>query len=204
MKTNVKLIIIALIGCITLISVGFAAWTVTKPLDKYEGSFDVIVFESMDNAKYIEIADSTVFDYYNTGFVENDDTITKTGNITVSFNLKINDYKDSFKESSGMTIELLLKHASDSAGLYMFENDASTPFTFTPTVSDELDGAYSATTSSRGCLVTINLETLPSDDVSFTVTFSVNYSGTYAEFKENVFPHLPQVRFAVEAKITSK
>lgn len=204
MKTNIKLIIIALIGCITLISVGFAAWTVTKPLDKYEDNFDVIVFESMDNAKYIEIAQSTVFDYYNTGFVEDDNvTISQTGEITVSFNLKVNDYKKSFKDSTGMKIELLLKHASDSAGVYFFTDD-STPFSFTPTVSDDLVGDMTATTSSRGCLVTINLDTLPSDDVSFTVTFSVNFSGTYAEFKENVFPQLPQVRFAVEAKITSK
>ena len=203
MKTIIKLIIIALIGCITLISVGFAAWTVTKPLDKYEDNFDVIVFESMDNAKYIEIDQSTVFDYYNTGFVEDDNvTISQTGEITVGFNLKVNDYKKSFKDSTGMKIELLLKHASDSAGLNFFID--GTPFSFTPTVSDELVGDMTATNSSRGCLVTINLDTLPSDDVSFTVTFSVNFSGTYAEFKENVFPQLPQVRFAVEAKITSK
>ena len=202
MKNKIQLIIIAFMGCITLISVGFAAWIVAKPFEPVNDSFDIVVFEPMDNAKYIEIVESEVFDYYNTGFVENDSVITDTGKVTVKFNLKVSAYKESFENSTGMTIELLLKHASNNSGYYMFVEDS--PFSFTPTVSEELVGTLNSTTTTKGCLLTIDLDSLPSNDVSFTVTFAVNFSGTYEEFKANVFPYLPGVRFAVEAKITSK
>lgn len=203
MKSRSKLIIIALIGCLSLISVGFAAWAITKPLDTYTGNVDMLVFEPYDNAQFIDITGSEVFDYYNTGFVENNVVISKTGTITASFKLKVSEYKNVFKDSTGMTIELLLKHASDSSGLDFF--DESAPFTITATVSGELEEHASSSKSAQGCLTIIDLDTLPtSDEVAFTVTYVLEFDGSYSDFKTEVFEQLKYVRFAVEAKVTSK
>lgn len=202
MKSRVKLIIIALLGMLSVFSVGFATWIVTQPLDSYTGSINTLVYEPHDNAKYIKIVGSEVFDYYNTGFVENDTVITHDGKITATFEFNVKDYITDFG-NTGLTIELLLKHSSDSRDLNVFVDGA--PFTISSTVSDGLGGTSSSSTDAQGCLTTITLDTLPAgDSVAFTVTYDLHFTGTHEEFKSQVFEFLKNVRFAVEAKITSK
>lgn len=202
MKSRVKLIIVAFFGILSLVCVGFASWVSTKPYGAEKATINTLVYEPKDKAKYIEIVGSKIFDYYNTGFVENDSIITHDGKITAEFKFIVNDYITDFG-NTGLTIELLLKHASNSKDLDIFEEGA--PFTISSTVSGELGGTASSSTDAQGCLTTIKLDTLPAEDsVTFTVTFDLHFTGTYAEFKSQVFEKLKNVRFAVEAKVTSE
>lgn len=208
MKSRAKLLVIALFGLISLFSIGFAAWTVTKPLTPQTSTIDMLVFEPHDNAKYIEILGSSVFDFYNTGFVVNNDTITHNGTITAEFKFNVKEFKESFGET-GVTIELLFKHATGSSDYDMFAESA--PFTISSTVNGELGGNFNSVTSTQGCLTTITLDTLPAEDaVTFTVTYDLQFNGIdsdvsdYLEFKSEVFEKIQNVLFAVEAKVTSK
>ena len=206
MKSKFKLVIMTLFGMLSLFSIGFASWVLTKPIGDNIGSIDTIVYETHDNAKYIQIEDIDVFDYYNTGFVEYNDsnkvTITHDGKITVTFTLNLSNYIADFG-NTGMTIELLLKHASTNKDLDVFAN--SSPFTISSTVSDELVATSNSSISTQGCLTTIDLSVLPeSNSVTFTVTYDLHFEGTHAEFKSQVFEKLKNVRFAIEAKVTSK
>lgn len=203
MKSKAKLIVIALIGLLSLLSVGFAAWVVTQPLDADTGTIDMLVYEPHDNAKYIQIVGSDVFDYYNTGFVENDSNITLNGKIVATFTFNVKNYKEKFG-NKGLTIELLLKHATDSRDLNVFAEGA--PFSISSTVSGEIGGERNSGKADQGWLTTIQLDSLPAGEtVSFTVTYDLNFTGTNAEFKSQVFEYLKNgnVRFAVSAKITS-
>ena len=202
MKSKFTLIVMTLFGFLLMFCVGFSSWVLTNPLEQQVGSIESIVYESHDNAKYIQIVGSEVFDYYNTGFVINDVTISKNGQIIATFTLNLENYIADFG-NTGMTIELLLKHASTSKDLDVFATSA--PFKISSTVSGELGATSNSSSSTQGCLTTIDLSVLPdATSVTFTVTYDLNFTGSHAEFKSQVFEKIQNVRFAIEAKVTSK
>ena len=204
MKSKFTLIVMTIFGFLLMFCVGFSSWVLTKPFEQNVGSIESIVYEPHNNAKYINMDPSKtdVFDYYNTGFVINGSTITKNGQMIVTFILDLENYIIDFG-NTGMTIELLLKHASTSKDLDVFA--ASAPFNISSTVSDELGATFNSSSSTQGCLTTIDLSVLPdATSVTFTVTYDLNFTGTHEEFKSEVFEKIKNVRFAIEAKVTSK
>ena len=211
MKSKFLLIVMTLLGMFSLFSVGFASWVLTKPIDKYEeeNAMNTIVYEAYDNAKYLYINGFTKLQYYNTGFVKDNVEITDTANLTISFTLDVKAYKEYLAsqklseteiQNTSVALELILKHASDNAGLDFFN---SSLFDFSYTV----EGLTGTGTSGNSSTATITLSTLPVEDsIDFSVTYNIKYkNGIGSNFKTNVFEKINGkiIRFALEAKITN-
>ena len=78
MKSKFLFIVLTIFGLLSVFSVGFSSWILTKPMDTYEEDnvMNTIVYEAYDNAKYLHINSFTTLQYYNTGFVKNNVEIT--------------------------------------------------------------------------------------------------------------------------------
>ncbi len=211
MKSKFLFVVMTLLGLLSIFSVGFASWVLTKPMDQYkeDDAMNTIVYEAYDNAKYLQINDFTKLQYYNTGFVKNNVEITDTATLTIGFKLDVKAYKEYLAgqelsaeeiQNTSIVLELMLKHASDNKGLDFFN---SSLFNFSYTV----EGLTGTGTSGNSSTATITLNTLPVEDsIDFTVTFNIQYkNGVGSSFKTNVFEKINGkiIRFALEAKITN-
>ncbi len=207
MKKKFLLIVVTVLGLLSVFSIGFASWILTKPMDSITKNdvMDIIVYEPYDNAKYIEIKDFTPLQYYNTGFVNNNVEISNTGKVIVNFKFNIQAYKNYLVtqglneeqiSNQSVVIELLLKHAQNNVGINFFE---SSLFDFSYVVEEnKLDGEGMVGNSS---CATITLSSLPDTEyVEFSVIYNITYKGN--DFKSEVFANIQGVRFAIEAKVT--
>ena len=207
MKKKFIVILVTILGLLSVFSVGFASWIVTKPMESYtsDETINTVVYEAYDNAKYIEIKDFTLFEYYNTGFVNNNTEITNTGKVIIDFKFNVNEYKN-YLLSQGIAeqeifnetivIDLMLKQNSSTENLNLFN---SSLFDFSYQVEENKLDATGLSGNSSSAVIFLN--SLPNSEyVEFSVIYNITYKGT--NFKLYVFPYIKDIRFAIEAKIT--
>ena len=210
--TKTRLAIVTFITFILIISVGFASWVLINPVSDATSSIDVIVYESGYECKYLAINGSESFDYYNTGFVENDATITDNGNITLQFGLKLKDLKADFKTdnilsgTSSISMIITLKYSDLVTPGYNIFGNSNTPINCS--VNDQRITISNSSNSTDGIELNLtlnNINLIDDETINFTITYKVGISdgidNPHAYFKENVFPHLKNMRFAIRAKV---
>ena len=213
--TKTKLTIVTFITFILIISVGFASWVLINPVSSVNDSIDVIVYESGYECKYLEIKESESFDYYNTGFVENNATITDTGSITLQFLLKLDDLKEDFntddllKGTNNISMYITLKYSDLVTPGYNIFGNSNTPINCS--VSDPRISIAETSNNSEGMNVVLdinNINSISDGTIDFTVTYKVgiadNLQDPHIYFKETVFPHLKEMKFAIRAKVEGK
>lgn len=222
--TKSKMALVTFITLILIISVGFASWKLILPISgDLDTDASVIVYETADECKYLTIKDdSTSFDYYNTGFVEDDAIITKTGNITVNFSLNMAllnadfDTDNLFKGKEGISITVTLKYSEvlEKAPQYNIFGNSNTPINCS-VEGDNLHGMMidenSIINDETGYTLVLllnDVNNITDTTIDFTITYEVNLGedleSPHAYFKEEVFPYLQDMKFAIRAKVEGK
>lgn len=212
--TKTKLVIVTFITFILIVSVGFASWVLINPVSDASDSIDVIVYESGYECKYLAIEDSKSFDYYNTGFVENNATITDNGNITIKFALKLDTLKADFETDNllsgtkDISMIVTLKYSDLVTPGYNIFGNSNTPINCS--VSDQRISIDEVSNTSSDLTLTLGLDNINSisdGTINFTITYKVGISdelNQHTYFKNEVFPHLKDMRFAIRAKVEGK
>lgn len=98
MTLKTKISIFSLIMFISLVSVGFASWTIATPEQSQTSSPSVITSESsIDSSKYVTTVETTNFTYYSNGFTTDGGDIVDNGTLTIKLNVSTNCLKFKFK-----------------------------------------------------------------------------------------------------------
>lgn len=212
--TKTRLVIVTFITFILIVSVGFASWVLINPVSDVSDSIDVIVYESGYECKHLAIEDSKSFDYYNTGFVENNATITDNGNITINFALKLDTLKADFETDNllsgtkDISMIVTLKYSDLVTPGYNIFGNSNTPINCS--VSDQrisIDEVSNTTSDITLTLGLDNINSISDGTINFTITYKVGISdelNQHTYFKNEVFPHLKDMRFAIRAKVEGK
>ena len=212
--TKTKLVIVTFITFILIVSVGFASWVLINPVSDASDSIDVIVYESGYECKYLAIEDSKSFDYYNTGFVENNAIITDNGNITITFALKLDTLKADFETDNllsgtkDISMIVTLKYSDLVTPGYNIFGNSNTPINCS--VSDQrisIDEVSNTTSDITLTLGLDNINSISDGTINFTITYKVGINdelNQHTYFKNEVFPHLKDMRFAIRAKVEGK
>lgn len=216
MKSKFFLILMSILGIVSLFSVGFATWVLSKPMDnvEYQNAFNTITYELYDNAEYIQITSNTKLEYYNTGFIDDELNIVSTGSMSVTYRFNVQKYKEyliseglSQQEinNEGAIIDILFRHNSKSTDQLDFFDGSTFEHSYTIDIDDNLATISEDLTLDHSSL-SISFDELPSDEyVEFTITYIFEYNGELGDdFKEEVFSYITSVKFVVEARVTRR
>lgn len=216
MKSKFFLILMSILGIVSLFSVGFATWVLSKPMDnvEFQNAFNTITYELYDNAEYIQITSNTKLEYYNTGFIDDELNIVNTGSMSVTYRFNVQKYKEyliseglSQQEinNEGAIIDILFRHNSKSTDQLDFFDGSTFEHSYTIDIDDNLATISQDLTLDHSSL-SISFDELPSDEyVEFTITYIFEYNGELGDdFKEEVFSYIKSVKFVVEARVTRR
>ena len=201
-KIKLTYYLVMLLSLISLVSVGFASWSVTDNLETSVSGM-IVVDDVMKVNDFIVCDSENVesFKYYKTGFVKNGQ-ISNVGTITASITVNIEKCKTTFKDSNTLVIELYLE--SDILPL-LNSNEISTGVVINGTEinpGDKNDGKI--------CFVIYELEdidTISSNIINLDVTYTFTIKeGSNQYFADNVYPILlhDSFNFTLSARLTGE
>jgi hypothetical protein len=202
-----------------MVSIGFSSWTIASDDNLTGSSQDASGNMLVEDVKYVDnfasIKESSIFSYYNTGFVDESSFITDTGHINVTYEIDIKTCKTYFSSCNNLVLDLVLGYASSVSTTLNLFSDMS-----------KSDSGYHTFSSSLSCNdydndnITISSPTITdyqySRSVTFidilstysndTLSFSIDYAfyatpGTY--FKEKIYSALKgdNISFKMYAQI---
>lgn len=109
-KIKLTYYLVMLLSLISLVSVGFASWTVTDDFSTTASGM-IVVDDVMKVNDYITCDSSnlTKFGYFKTGFVDENGEISKVGTIATSITINIANCKRKFNDCNTLEIDLNLE-----------------------------------------------------------------------------------------------
>lgn len=210
MSKKPKILAAMLFMYVSLICVGFASWTISNGSSGNNSIDGSIVVDNVINTSDVLVMtnNTRMFDYYNSGFVENDGTITLTGSVFLEYTLDINECKTVFNDDTNLEIYVDLKHPSDA----LYPNNTflgffdDTKITSTATLTSNIENANINYNLGKSVITFSNFKTIQENSVTIgiTITFTVNDDENHTYFKNNVYPFLKNNDkcFAVTTKLT--
>lgn len=210
MSKKPKILAAMLFMYVSLICVGFASWTISNGSSDNNSIDGSIVVDNVINTSDVLVMtnNTRMFDYYNSGFVENDGTITLKGSIYLEYTLDINKCKTVFNDNTNLEIYVDLKHPSDALDpnntFLGFFGD--TKITSTATLTSNIENANINYNLGKSVITFSNFKTIQENSVTIgiTITFIVNDDENHTYFKNNVYPFLKNNDkcFVVTTKLT--
>ena len=203
-----------LIFCIlTMVSIGFSAWVVTTPnvSTTVDGKLDA---ESIvDNKNFISAPVTSIFQYNELGFLDQNDRLSKKGEVNVKYTINVDNCKDFFNSSVAYTdlqAEITLKYndeISSSTNIFNAHNDANGQRTLNISYSTNgtnytaLNSSFISIKDNNQCVSSIILSNAIAPSSSGSLNLFVKYefdidSGKY--FYNNVYPVLSIEGFTFE------
>lgn len=210
MSKKPKILAAMLFMYVSLICVGFASWTISNGSSGNNSIDGSIVVDNVINTSDVLVMtnNTRMFDYYNSGFVDNDGTITLTGSIYLEYTLDINKCKTVFNEDTNLEIYVDVKHSSDA----LYPNDTflgffgDTKITSTATLTSNIENTNINYNLGKSVITFSNFKTIQDSSVTIgiTITFTVNDDENHTYFKNNVYPFLKNNDkcFVVTTKLT--
>lgn len=210
MSKKPKILAAMLFMYVSLICVGFASWTISNGSSGNNSVDGSIVVDNVINTSDVLVMtnNTRMFDYYNSGFVENDGTITLTGSIFLEYTLDINECKTVFNDDTNLEIYVDLKHPLDA----LYPNNTFLGFfgdikiTSTATLNSNIENANINYNLGKSVITFSNFKTIQDSSVTIgiTITFTVNDDENHTYFKNNVYPFLKNNDkcFVVTTKLT--
>ena len=217
-----RFLLLTLLSLLSLVSVGFASWTITafdvsKELtgslesDNVINSINYIEFDEKFGSDGIEY-----FKYYNTGYInETDDSLTIVGesSIKASFYINLAKFKNEYPDETSLQIVITIKQLSksdfdlfipdliDNNGIKITKHEV----THSVIVNDETENFLSCTggpTNNKSYDIVIDLNDILVEDIGI-IPLTVNFyfkteTGEY--FTENVFNVLKD-GFSISARL---
>lgn len=210
MSKKPKIIVAMFFMYVSLICVGFASWTISNGSaanPSIDGS--IVVDNVINTSDVLVMTDKTrMFDYYNSGFVESDGTITLKGSIYLEYTLEINKCKEVFIEDSNLVIYVDVKHPSDA----LYPNNTFLGFfsdskiTSKATLTSNVGSPSINYEAGKSVITFSNFKNIQESSVTIgvTIAFTVTDDENHTYFKNNVYPFLKNNDkcFAVTTKLT--
>lgn len=210
MSKKPKILAAMLFMYVSLICVGFASWTISNGSSGNNSIDGSIVVDNVINTSDVLVMTNKtrMFDYYNSGFVENDGTITLKGSIFLEYTLDINECKTVFNDDTNLEIYVDVKHPSDA----LYPNNTflgffgDTKITSTATLKLNIKNTEINYNLGKSVITFSNFKTIQDSSVTIgiTITFTVNDDENHTYFKNNVYPFLKNNDkcFVVTTKLT--
>lgn len=199
-SSKLKYYITMILISLSLISIGFASWTISNDVKIKDDSI-IIVDDVMKYNDYLSYT-LTPFSYYKTGFVSNTGELTNDGIISVELVVNIDNCKTKFTSSS-LELELTLRTiGADTVNLF---NNADLPLTVSIVYSLNAtvlnDSQVTKNNTSAVTKYVINDLSQSSLTLRFEYKLTKNDSLNFQEIIYNTF-YNKEVYFGLSAKIT--
>ena len=195
-SSKLKYYITMILISLSLISIGFASWTISNDVKIKDDSI-IIVDDVMKYNDYLSYT-LTPFSYYKTGFVSNTGELTNDGIISVELVVNIDNCKTKFTSSS-LELELTLRTiGADTVNLF---NNADLPLTVSINGTVLNDSQVTKNNTSAITKYVINDLSQSSLTLSFEYKLTKNDSLNFQEIIYNTF-YNKEVYFGLSAKIT--
>jgi len=195
-SSKLKYYITMILISLSLISIGFASWTISNDVKIKDDSI-IIVDDVMKYNDYLSYT-LTPFSYYKTGFVSNTGELTNDGIISVELVVNIDNCKTKFTSSS-LELELTLRTiGADTVNLF---NNADLPLTVSINGTVLNDSQVTKNNTSAVTKYVINDLSQSSLTLSFEYKLTKNDSLNFQEIIYNTF-YNKEVYFGLSAKIT--
>ena len=180
-SSKLKYYITMILISLSLISIGFASWTISNDVKIKDDSITL-----------------TPFSYYKTGFVSNTGELTNDGIISVELVVNIDNCKTKFTSSS-LELELTLRTiGADTVNLF---NNADLPLTVSINGTVLNDSQVTKNNTSAVTKYVINDLSQSSLTLRFEYKLTKNDSLNFQEIIYNTF-YNKEVYFGLSAKIT--
>lgn len=197
---KLRFCLVIILAMTSLISVGFATWVATNEVvTTADGA--VIVEDVLKTNNYITCSseDITKFSYFDTGFVNNDGSISTTGYITSKVKINIDTCKVQFKDSDTLAIDLTLEQEI----LSTFNSTGNFEMTVEVTGSNfRLDDSYPG---NKKCLTILYIDSFK--DLSGYVEITIKYKFEIKNIDYYIETVLPELRkeefnFIISARLS--
>lgn len=212
MSKKPKILSAMLFMYVSLICVGFASWTISNGSSGNNSIDGSIVVDNVINTSDVLVMTSNkMFDYYNSGFVENDGTITLTGSIYLEYTLDIKKCKTVFNDNTNLEIYVDVKHPSgvlnsNSTFEGFFSSDKNAPIQSEAVLESNVDLPDFNYATGKSVITFNNFKNIQKESVTIkiTITFTVTDDASHTYFKDNVYPFLKNNDkcFVVTTKLT--
>lgn len=124
MTLKSKISIFTFIMFLSLISIGFASWTIATPeQNKTTDNSPITAEDAINSYEHVSIVSSTNFTYFSNSFTNADGELTDSGNVTIKLNIKKTckslsfELKFSSDISAEMTIFDSITYSTDNSGI---------------------------------------------------------------------------------------
>lgn len=197
-------IFMQLFTSICLISVGFASWTFVSG-DSITATGNIVAQDVHSTTDYVELTNQTKLKYYKSGFVASDNTISKTGFMSVEYTLNIANCKTLYPSTDFNTLKVLLY--LDAIDYNIFSDTTITFEIFNAELQEITSNNSLIVNESKHCLefYLINILTDQFTDASYS--FTVNYYftvDTYENYENNIYPNIAKLNFGSSALINGE
>ena len=211
--------IITMLMCLSLISVGFASWSITgEPIsDSTQTTVETDAIINSSEYVYLDTTQGdngiTCFNYCSTGYVNSGNIVVDTGIVNAYFIINQKKCADIFNDYNSIKITIRLKYDdttpsstnifashSDSDGYRSLSHKLTTSLSYTDNKINSENKEYVVEVVFNNLIT--NYQASKTND---TVTFSVQYSffaTTGAYFRNNMYPCLYSDNISFSTTIT--
>lgn len=207
---KLRFYLVIFLAMVSLISVGFATWVATNEvITTAEGA--VIVEDVLKTNNYITCSseDITKFSYFDTGFVNDDGSISTTGSIVSIVNVNMDTCKVQFKDSDTLAIELALEYSELSLfktdGMEMLVEVVELDEDNKPIITNTCVGCEEPLSNSKKYITPLYIDDFK--DLSGSVKIQITYTFKIIDmdyYQEKILPILrtEEFNFVVSARLT--
>ena len=207
---KLRFYLVIFLAMVSLISVGFATWVATNEvITTADGA--VIVEDVLKTNNYITCSseDITKFSYFDTGFVNDDGSISTTGSIVSIVNVNMDTCKVQFKDSDTLAIELALEYSELSLfktdGMEMIVEVVELDEDNKPITTNTCVGYEEPLSNSKKYITHLYIDDFK--DLSGSVKIQITYTFIISDmdyYQEKILPILrtEEFNFVVSARLT--
>lgn len=196
MKRKYILMFMYLLTSVCIFSIGFSSWTIVQNAT-IDTSGNIIAEDIVSINNYIKLTNQTNLRYYKTGFVTADNQVSKTGYMTVEYEIDVVNCKVLYEEYSSLNVIVYL----DTINYNIFD-DTSVSFELVDS-NDQVIHVNSSSLNDSKHQVEFSLNNVLSEDYSSTTySFEITYYftvDTYETYETNIYPNIAKVKFNTSA-----
>lgn len=196
MKRKYILMFMYLLTSVCIFSIGFSSWTIVQNAT-IDTSGNIIAEDIVSINNYIKLTNQTNLRYYKTGFVTADNQVSKTGYMTVEYEIDVVNCKVLYEEYSSLNVIVYL----DTVNYNIFD-DTSVSFELVDN-NDQVIHVNSSSLNDSKHQVEFSLNNVLSEEYSSTTySFEITYYftvDTYETYETNIYPNIAKVKFNTSA-----
>lgn len=182
---RIKYFIFSILAMLSIVSVGFASWVTTEDVFSTTVDGTIKVDDIANSDDYINCSKISVFEFFKTGFVQEDGSITTEGSINIPIIINLTNCKNKFKNNEDLLIELDMFYTNFRLLYYTTNGPMSLDITYNNTSVEFWYNDYS-------CISKFQINNI-SNYTEETIQINVKYAFTINDvnyYSKNIYPTL--------------